>query len=125
MANPSLTIAGKRIVFPLAIQSGQYIEFNSMSDCKLRDARGAVIREITPEGDVPTLASGENAVGFACDASEPDACRANVTVICRGDVLRGVAPDKENLKQMFRHLDQYHLTHRPDGTLSFIKHGEK
>jgi len=84
-----------------------------------------VIREITPEGDVPTLASGENAVRFACNASETHACRANVTVICRGDVLRGVAPDKENLNQTFRHLDQYHLTHQPDGTLAFIKHDEE
>lgn len=125
LANPSLAIAGKRIVFPLALESGQYVEFNSMSDCRLRDARGAVIREIMPEGDVPTLASGENAVRLACDASDTHTCRANVTVICRGDVLRGVAPDEENLKQTFRHLDQYHLTHRPDGTLSFIKHGEE
>jgi len=125
LLNPRVTVGGKQIVFPVTMESGQYIEFDSMSDCKLRDARGAVIREITPEGNVPTLAPGENAVRLACDASETHACRANVTVVCRGDVLRGVAPDKENLKQMFRHLDQYHLTHRPNGTPAFIKHDEE
>ena len=87
MENPSVTIGGKRIVFPVTLESGQYIEFASTSNCKLYDERGAVVEEIKPQGEAPTLAAGENTVTFTCAPPEGYNARANVTVISSGEPL--------------------------------------
>ena len=87
LSNPAITIGGKTIVFPAEIDSGCYLEFNSMSDCKLYGQNGELIREIIPQGDVPFLDEGDNFVKFGCDVSEGISARSNVTIIGRGEKL--------------------------------------
>ena len=85
--NPKVTIAGKTIVFPVDIESGCRLEFNSMSDCKLYGPNSELIREVKPEGDVPMLEKGGNRVKLQCEVSPSVNARAYVTVISRGEVL--------------------------------------
>ena len=92
LANPTIRVGGKAIVFPVSLESGAYIEFASKGDCKLYDERGAIVQNVEPQGEVPALASGGNDVTFAC---EGPAARAVVTVISQGEPFGAVAPRKE------------------------------
>jgi hypothetical protein len=87
LANPTVSVGDRKLVFPVALESGQYIEMESATDCKLYDERGALIQQVTPQGDVPRLASGDNALTFTCTPPEGHAARANVTVITLGEPL--------------------------------------
>ena len=67
LVNPSLEIAGAKVTFPVTLQSGQYMELESMDDCMLYDERGELIRRFRPQVDrLPTLAEGENTLRFDC-----------------------------------------------------------
>ena len=86
--NPSINIDGKCIVFPIALESGCYIEFKSMADCRLYDERGRVIRRVHPQGQVPVLAAGKGEVKFDCQSPAGFSSRAAITVITKGEPLR-------------------------------------
>ena len=85
--NPEITINGKTIVFPVEMKSGSYLEFNSISDCKLYGPKGELLAEVTPGGEVPELGRGDNAVTFSCDEDSKLNIRANVTVISYDEPL--------------------------------------
>ena len=85
LTNPAVTIAGKTITLPVTIESGQYVEFRSMTDCKLYGQKGELIADIIPQGEAPVLLAGDNAVEFNCMAPEKVSARAYVTVIGRGE----------------------------------------
>jgi hypothetical protein len=87
LRNPRITIAGKTIVFPVEMESGCWLEFRSMSDCKLYAPNGEVVAEVKPEGEAPVLAPGDNNVEFDCAVSPDVRARACVTVISCGGVL--------------------------------------
>jgi hypothetical protein len=70
------------------MESGSYLEFGSMSDCKLYGPHGELIRDVRPEGDAPILEPGENSVRFACSSPNGVAARALVTVSARGEPFR-------------------------------------
>lgn len=85
LANPAITVGGHKLVFPVTLESGQYIEMESAADCRLYDERRALIQQVTPQGGVLTLAPGGNPVAFSCAPPEGHAARANVTIITQGD----------------------------------------
>ncbi len=87
IVNPAITVGDETIVFPVEIESGFYLEFNSMSDCKLYGQRGELIKEVTPQGIVPNLVNGINRIEFICDSPSNINSRANVTVISKGDFI--------------------------------------
>jgi hypothetical protein len=87
LVNPAITVGGKTISFPTEIESGCYLEFNSMTDCKLYGPQGALIREVEPEGDALILEPGDNAVSLSTGVIEGVNPRARVTVISEGDPL--------------------------------------
>jgi hypothetical protein len=87
LGNPAVVIGGRRIVFPVTLESGQYIEYEGPADCRWHDERGAIIRRITPQGDVPELAPGENPVHFTCAGPAGYNTRARVTIITQGEPL--------------------------------------
>jgi len=88
LVNPAITVGGKTITFPTELESGCYIEFKSLADCKLYDRTGKLIRELKPQGEVPTLTAGENQVKFTCGSSQDYNPRATVTMITHGTPLR-------------------------------------
>ena len=85
--SPVISVGGRRIVFPAGIESGDYLEFDSMSDCKLYGPKGELISEVHPEGEAPILEPGENEVEFACEAPPDVSPRARVTLITQGEAL--------------------------------------
>jgi hypothetical protein len=86
LINPSVAVGGKTVTLPVEIESGQYVEFKSMTDCKLYGQKGELIAEIAPQGETPMLAAGDNAVEFNCATPGPGA-RAYVTLIGKGEPL--------------------------------------
>ena len=87
LINPKITVGGKTITFPVEIESGSYLEFRAMDDCKLYGNNGALLAEVKPEGSVPQLAPGANPIAVECTASSGGNPRAYVTVMTKGEVL--------------------------------------
>lgn len=87
LRNPSITIGGKKIVFPVEMTSGSYIEYFSPDDCKLYGPNGGLISTVKPQGSAPVLVPGKNRVTFSCTGQAGFTPRANVTVIGYGEPL--------------------------------------
>ncbi len=85
--NPSITIGGKSIVFPVTMESGMYLEFRSYDDCKLYGPKGELLMEVIPEGAIPDLENGENEILFSGDGPGEISSRVQVTIISEGDPL--------------------------------------
>lgn len=85
--NPAVTIGGEKIVFPVKMESGMYLEFRSLSDCKLYGSKGELLKEVIPGGRIPDLVNGQNEVSFSCTTSETVNARVQVTVIGEGKPL--------------------------------------
>ena len=93
--HPAVEVGGRRLVFPVDLESGMYIEFESMDDCRLYDERGNLLEHLRPEGKVPNLRSDANEVRFDCDGTDGFRSRAEVTVITGGAPLRERMPDDQ------------------------------
>jgi hypothetical protein len=94
LVNPSISIGDRRLLFPLTLESGQYIEFTPPDECRLYDENGALVARITPQGEVPILASGENRVIFGCDPPQGYNARAEVTLISSGEPIHAFPPSR-------------------------------
>jgi hypothetical protein len=88
LKDPALTVGGSRIVFPVTLESGQYLEMESAEACRLYDARGALLATVAPRGDPPTLEAGDNRLAFTCEPPQGASARVRVTAIARGEPLR-------------------------------------
>jgi hypothetical protein len=91
LRNPTLTVNGASVVFPVEIDSGCTLECRSASDCKLYGPDGAVLSVVKPQGAIPILEAGENRVQFTCQSAGGVNPRANVSVISEGEVVAGNA----------------------------------
>lgn len=85
--NPSITIGGNRIVFPVTMESGMYLEFRSSSDCKLYGSKGEFLKDVSVLGKIPVLSPGNNDIFFTGDAPTGINTRVQVTVIGEGKPL--------------------------------------
>ncbi|MCE5346543.1 MAG: hypothetical protein LLG13_09700 [Bacteroidales bacterium] len=85
--NPSISIGTDKIIFPVKMEPGMYIELKSLTDCKLYGPRGELIKEITVEGNNPVLSKGNNEINFSCDKKGGINSRVQVTVISEGQPL--------------------------------------
>lgn len=87
VSNPAVIINGETIVFPVTMESGMYLEFNSVSDCRLYGPKGELLKEITIPTKVPTLQKGNNNLSFRCEGPDQVNPRFQVTIISEGDPL--------------------------------------
>jgi hypothetical protein len=87
LKDPALAINGTTLVFPVEIASGGWLECTSVDDCALYDAKGALVKKVTPRGVLPRLRAGQNDAIFSCTLAEGPSPRAKVTIFCRGDEL--------------------------------------
>ncbi len=85
--NPTLTVNGKAICFPVEMQSGCRLEFDGGDGCTLYGPKGETLGHVTPGGAVPLLVNGDNEVRFSCDPAAGPSPRVKVTVISQGDPL--------------------------------------
>jgi hypothetical protein len=88
IVNPTLKINGKAISFLTEIETGSYLEFRSMSDCKLYGPQGQLLHDVRIAGEIPAMQEGENHVEFICKTPAGANSRANVTVITQGESLQ-------------------------------------
>jgi hypothetical protein len=87
LESPAVSIGDARLVFPVTIESGQYIELEDPGNCRLRDERGAVMQAVTPLGTLPAIAPGENKAAFSCQPPDGRPARVKVTIITQGEPL--------------------------------------
>jgi hypothetical protein len=85
--NPSVTIGNETIVFPVRMEPGMFLEFNSPSDCKLFGPKGELIKAVITEGTIPSLSAGKNKISFGCKPAGQINPRVQVTVISHGEPL--------------------------------------
>ena len=83
--NPSLTINGVQLRFPVEIPCGASLEFQGTDTCVLYGKKGEELARVTPEGGPLVLEPGDNRIVFACDANTEAPARARVTVMSVGD----------------------------------------
>ena len=88
LVRPVVTSGGRRVVFPVDIESGCYLECRSADDCRLYGPQGQVLRSVVPEGEIPWLEPGANELHFDWDASGDVRPRANVTIMSFGEPLK-------------------------------------
>ncbi len=98
--NPSLRLANQQIVFPVDLDSGMYIEYESPENCRVYDPHGNLLRWVRPTGAAPTLMTGANTLAFTCQDQQEHGTqgfrtRAAITVITHGAPLRGQRPATE------------------------------
>ena len=82
--NPSVTIGGNTIVFPVIMESGMYLEFRSSDDCRLYGPKGELLMEVIPEGAVPVMVNGDNEILFSGEGAGEINTRVQVTIISEG-----------------------------------------
>ena len=118
LANPSLEVGGTKVTFPVALQSGQYIELESMDDCVLYDERGELISRFRPQVEnLPLLAEGASTIRFDCTAPEGLSARAEVTVVSLGQPFGSRRTDAEiDWKRLDREYEIPRVVTRVDGT---------
>jgi hypothetical protein len=87
LENPRLSLGDATLMFPVAVETGCYVEFNSPDDSKLYDPNGVFLGDCPPVGEVPTLGEGKNQMIFACDGPNGYNARALVTTITTGAPL--------------------------------------
>ncbi len=111
----SLAVPGGRIVFPVRLRSGQYLEWEDRSGA-MYDQRGELVRRFRPEfvGE-PRLASGRQEVSFHCGSSTPGACRAEVTIISSGTPFGTPRVDEIDTKPLEREYELPRIITRFDG----------
>jgi hypothetical protein len=85
--NPSIRIGDEKIVFPVKMESGMFLEFWSQTDCKLYGPKGEFLQDVHIEGKIPTLKEGGNEISFMCEGKKGMSSRMQVTVIGEGKPL--------------------------------------
>ncbi len=79
--NPRVTVGARTLVIPVEMESGSYLEFQSLSDCKVFGPDGKLLQEVKIPGEVPEVANGANRLQFGCDAVPGVNQRVKITTI--------------------------------------------
>jgi hypothetical protein len=79
--DPEITIGGEKMIFKVKMESGMYLEFNSLSDCRLYGTKGEFIRDVKIEGKIPLVKEGENDISFRCEGTKGLSSRVQLTLI--------------------------------------------
>jgi len=85
--NPEITLNGEKLVIPVKMESGMYLELLSSTDCKLYGSKGELLQEIALESEFPSLIPGDNEISFSCTGPDDVNTRVQVTVIGHGKLL--------------------------------------
>lgn len=88
LENPEITVNGKKITFPVTMNSGMFLELKPDSGCYLYGRRGELITAVKINGEIPLLAPGENQISFSGNGTEGINSRVQVTVIGEGPPLQ-------------------------------------
>ena len=87
LKNPTVIINGKKITFPVELESGMYLEYSTASGCILYGSKGETLKRVEPSGEAPLFAEGKNEISFSCRGPDDVNTRVQVTVISEGSPL--------------------------------------
>ena len=82
--DPSIIIEGKKLTFPVKMESGMYLEFRSRDNCKLFGPKGEFLQDVKIESEIPELVNGDNEVSFTCNGPSGINSRVQITMISEG-----------------------------------------
>ncbi|MCL5743610.1 MAG: hypothetical protein M1541_06745 [Acidobacteria bacterium] len=82
LVNPTLRINGRRVVFPVRLETDWYLEYSGAGKARIFDANGFTKAEVAPAGPVPQLRRGANRIAF-----EYRGIPAKITANARGQAL--------------------------------------
>ena len=85
--NPAIMVGKERVTFQVSMESGMYLEFKSLADCKLYGPKGEFIKNVQVQGKIPTLQAGENQVSFSSEPTNGAKPRVQLTIISEGKPL--------------------------------------
>jgi hypothetical protein len=85
--DPCIETETGKIVFPVRMEPGMYLELRAQSDCKLYSSKGELLQDVKIEGDIPVLRAGDNNISFSCKGNGDLNQRVQVTVISEGKPL--------------------------------------
>lgn len=82
LENPSITVAGEKITFPVTLQPDDYLELLSPKEAKVYDKNGVLLSELKlPEGTkIPTVPAGEIALSLGSNMGG----NGSITLITEG-----------------------------------------
>jgi hypothetical protein len=86
--NPTLQINGQTVVFPVAIESGGFLEWDGRDDATRFGSKGESLGPVIPRGQPPQLRPGKNELRFSCDRVDGPAPRVKVVLMPQGQPLR-------------------------------------
>ncbi|MCK5802787.1 MAG: hypothetical protein KAI66_08145, partial [Lentisphaeria bacterium] len=112
----ALTVNGKRMVLPVKMQSGHYLELEGVEECAHYDERGELVKRFAPTcpDGAPVLKSGENSIGFTGKGPEGIHLRADVAVLSLGKPF-GRRSDKVGWKALSVDYDVPRIIMAEDG----------
>jgi len=87
LINPSITVNGKIIKFPVTIEFDNYLEFFGSGAYKVYDVNAELIAEGIPEGEVPMLRRGKNKITISSNYECKKEARAKITIITISEPL--------------------------------------
>lgn len=105
LGNPTLDLNGQKLTLPTTLGSGDYVELDSIEDCRVYDERGTLLQRLALTGKSPLLKAGENRIAFSCDRPVGFAARAEITAVASGAPLEGRTPPAQVNWQLLR--DEY------------------
>jgi hypothetical protein len=89
LTNPELSFGGRTITFPVALESGQMLEFTPPEDYIVLDGEGELLARGTVANESPVLAAGVNTVGLNSSAAAGEGLlHARVTLTLAGAPLQ-------------------------------------
>lgn len=107
LEKPTLRLNGQQLTFPATLQSGDYVELDSLDDCRVYDERGTLLQRLELDGAAPILQAGDNPLQFSCVGPEGLSARAEVTLVAHGPALTQRSPDEQIQWQHLR--DEYDI----------------
>ncbi len=116
LVHPALEVNGRRVVFPVSLTSGQYLEWEGPEGGVLYDERGELLQRFRLDAELPLLAAGTNQLKFDCQPPGDSSARAEVTLVALGEPF-GQARDPEQIgwKYLDREFDLPRIVTRRDG----------
>ncbi|GAA4444439.1 hypothetical protein GCM10023091_34560 [Ravibacter arvi] len=85
--NPVVSIGKNTLTFPVKITPGMYLEYESMSDCRLFSPQGAFIQNVVPSGTALAALPGKNDIRMSVKTEGKVLPRVSVSVMTKGKML--------------------------------------
>lgn len=86
--NPCLTIGSQSIMFPITLNTEDYLEYTGSGKFRAFDSFGKIIAEKEITGSTPVLAAGQNKVVFTPASVNPEGQAAKIEIITVGEPFK-------------------------------------